>query len=754
MADRTYQILTELSLNSADFKAGISNVKKNVKDLVTGVEGATGNINEMRQALLKLKSVSFAGKTKEEIQAINAQIGSLTDSIGDLRAQQKAYGTEIGSIVAQGIQGLAALGEIIIGVGTAFGMSEEAAAKYQKVMVTLIGVSQGLATIENLIAQKYLTTLKLRILLIASTVKDTAAKISNTAATRANALAETLRSTALTRANVVTKIATALQWLWNAALSANPIGLVVAAIAALVAGIVGLIAWMKKRNKEEEAEQAAIQKSIDIQNEKKQTYQDTLKAANSYYIKQKVLMDQYIRAINNESLTEKQRQDALKKLVALDPKRLQGLTLVNAKTAEGKKIIDQYTTALKEKAKVVAITATLERLHAQAAEETNKQQVIGTKAVSLKSRIDYLEGQDKSTKKETAALEELKTEAYLSIKALEIIDQQIRDYNKALDDAAFKAGDVLFNEGNIGTPAVKEAKTEIDKLNDAITEQRNKMADIVAKGGIVTPDMLNKLGLLLKQLENVNKQLDDIESKAFFSQIPEPPITKLKGFDATLKEKDKITGKETLPGEEGLKNMTKSLAPMTDFISSNLDKVGKMLDEQREKFELFKDAFTYGFAQIGESIVKSLGLASSGIEGFLGVLLTFVTDSIAMFLGQAIAAMITGSSIAASFTGALAPFTLPAYIASGMAAVLTAFAAIPKFEYGGIVPGSSYTGDNVPVMANSGEMILTNMQQRNLFNLLDRGVNGFNSNEVEFKIKGTELVGVLNNYSRKVALTR
>lgn len=39
---------------------------------------------------------------------------------------------------------------------------------------------------------------------------------------------------------VWTKVATAVQWLWNAALSANPIGIVIVAIGALVAAIVWL----------------------------------------------------------------------------------------------------------------------------------------------------------------------------------------------------------------------------------------------------------------------------------------------------------------------------------------------------------------------------------------------------------------------------------------------------------------------------------------------------------------------------------
>jgi hypothetical protein len=45
---------------------------------------------------------------------------------------------------------------------------------------------------------------------------------------------------------VKTKIVTAAQWLWNAAITANPIGLIIVGIAALIAGIVLLIANFKK----------------------------------------------------------------------------------------------------------------------------------------------------------------------------------------------------------------------------------------------------------------------------------------------------------------------------------------------------------------------------------------------------------------------------------------------------------------------------------------------------------------------------
>jgi len=90
---------------------------------------------------------------------------------------------------------------------------------------------------------------------------------------------------------------------------------------------------------------------------------------------------------------------------------------------------------------------------------------------------------------------------------------------------------------------------------------------------------------------------------------------------------------------------------------------------------------------------------------------------------------------------------------SAVAALTASMLSIPKFESGGIVPGLSTTGDKVLARVNSGEMILNKKQQTHLFNILNNGVSSNNSNisssEIQLKVKGTDLVGVLNNYNNK-----
>lgn len=82
---------------------------------------------------------------------------------------------------------------------------------------------------------------------LASFVKQSALAIASVARQAAAWVAETAAKVAATAAtvahSVATKASAAAQWLLNAAMTANPIGLVIAAIAALVAGIVLL--WKK-----------------------------------------------------------------------------------------------------------------------------------------------------------------------------------------------------------------------------------------------------------------------------------------------------------------------------------------------------------------------------------------------------------------------------------------------------------------------------------------------------------------------------
>lgn len=96
--------------------------------------------------------------------------------------------------------------------------------------------------------------------------------------------------------------------------------------------------------------------------------------------------------------------------------------------------------------------------------------------------------------------------------------------------------------------------------------------------------------------------------------------------------------------------------------------------------------------------------------------------NIAGTLAQAVASLALGYAQASSESAALGPFGWVAFTAAGLAQLLATIATVKsaaKFASGGIVGGSSTSGDKLLVRVNSGEMILNSTQQKNLFRMLN-----------------------------------
>lgn len=107
------------------------------------------------------------------------------------------------------------------------------------------------------------------------------------------------------------------------------------------------------------------------------------------------------------------------------------------------------------------------------------------------------------------------------------------------------------------------------------------------------------------------------------------------------------------------------------------------------------------------------------------------------------------------------PFVGIALGLAGVAAIIAAMSSMPKYATGGIVPGTSFTGDKVPALLNSGEMILNGSQQSNLFRMLNSGLYGSLSQKIapsgnddirlygDVDIKGDRIFLALHNHIKK-----
>ena len=153
------------------------------------------------------------------------------------------------------------------------------------------------------------------------------------------------------------------------------------------------------------------------------------------------------------------------------------------------------------------------------------------------------------------------------------------------------------------------------------------------------------------------------------------------------------------------------------------------------------------------------GAINSGAEGWINWAATLLASIAAAI--PAISALIaireveSQANAKAAITGAAAStasIPVVGWIMAGaaVASMTAALLSIPKFASGGIVGGASYSGDKIPALLNSGEMVLNSRQQSNLFSQLDRGNGNNNSGgQVEFYIKGDYLKGILNKTDKR-----
>lgn len=126
------------------------------------------------------------------------------------------------------------------------------------------------------------------------------------------------------------------------------------------------------------------------------------------------------------------------------------------------------------------------------------------------------------------------------------------------------------------------------------------------------------------------------------------------------------------------------------------------------------DENTASVLQWGASFISTIGQAIPKIVEMMGVK---ATDTVVTQENTTATALNAGTKVIDAHAGI--PFVGVALGLAGLAAIIGAMASMPKFATGGIVGGVSFTGDKVPALVNSGEMILNSGQQGNLFKLLN-----------------------------------
>lgn len=100
----------------------------------------------------------------------------------------------------------------------------------------------------------------------------------------------------------------------------------------------------------------------------------------------------------------------------------------------------------------------------------------------------------------------------------------------------------------------------------------------------------------------------------------------------------------------------------------------------------------------------------------------------------------------------LAIAAIAAVLAAVLAATSKAKSSAGNFSSGGIVPGNSYSGDNLSIGVNSQELVLNRAQTSNLASQLNS--NPMGNMQLETRISGTDMLIFLNNTNRSLGGSR
>ena len=325
------------------------------------------------------------------------------------------------------------------------------------------------------------------------------------------------------------------------------------------------------------------------------------------------------------------------------------------------------------------------------------------------------------------------------LKAVESLQKQIEDAKKEVSKRKITLGleiETKIVDGSSGwwdkkikdlqdaQKQLVEGSAEWFNIDDQIKEledARKIMTEGVTVSGTDMSKLLNpdktKRGLedAISGLENKLQDIDwsTPEGKAQFDRYVEK-IQEFKGELSTLSE----------VWEDAMMTPTEKAQKKIEDTADTINTVGNAISATSELFSALGDV-------AGEEDLQVAGIVAKAVA------------TVALSFAQAL-------TTAKSWVDWLA------FGVTGLTTMISMISSIKQatagsYAQGGIIGGSSYSGDRLLANVNSGEMILNSRQQRNLFNLLDTGTmpqRGGTNVQVTGVVRGTDLLLVQKNTNK------
>ncbi len=285
-------------------------------------------------------------------------------------------------------------------------------------------------------------------------------------------------------------------------------------------------------------------------------------------------------------------------------------------------------------------------------------------------------------------------------------------------------------------------------------------------------------------LADYDKKIGDLKKKITFETDPANVVKIQKEIDDLTSKKETLQWQFNMAlweSEHGKLQTKINAAPVVipakleinqADMKKALDEIGKKVKKQLEEQLLnnltkstvaanrLSDGLSAGadFAgSLGDALGAAGGASNNVVQSFnmmgqvMSTLATMIPiiQALTMSEEQLAAAKAKGAIAGAAASAAQTPIIGWLMVGAAVAACIAALAAMGNYAGGGIIGGSNLVGDKVLARVNGGEMVLNKSQQANLFHLLDGTASlGGGPATVEWKIRGSDLYGVLQNYNR------
>lgn len=462
------------------------------------------------------------------------------------------------------------------------------------------------------------------------------------------------------------------------------------------------------------------------------------------------------QAVSDEKLTAKEREEIYKQIDELSRQNME----------EQKKIAEENYRILQQRAKEEADTS-----------DEMKNRLADAYAAMIKAQTDYLTETTRIGSREAQARKE---QAAQERKELEDRRRRYEEYQKARVEAAKKAQDelrkledlqtaMIEDEGERTRAAIRQSYTrQTEDLKARLETEKNLTAEaresISGQIVLLEQQMWKELAevdqrelqaradavadMSAKAAEKAAKAAEDAEKataderariRAEYErdalEIANEYQAKLNAIYGNATEQAELEAERTSTFYKSLVTMdAETKAAM--FESEEQYKAAVLAAEQ-EMYEArtrSENALKQQAEEIGATMQSVTGALSDLYEAAAGDSEAYEKFKKAMAIVDATISLATTIAAATAVSTEGDPYTMAIRIAANVAAVTAQFAAViaaikkatvpsaPAFAKGGIVPGTSYTGDRVTAAVNSREMVLTLQQQGHLFDMIQAGV--------------------------------